>query len=127
MKGGTGKTVPPFALDLRDIMTDSNSVLGENFTTKTFTAEQLAGMGINIKPNDDQVDISVLQAKIDQQNDVISNFTNIENELRAQLTAAKAVNYDLLNALPVHGDEKKLSNEPTDAEDVDIDDLFGDK
>ena len=105
-------------------MTDGNGVLGENFTSKTFSVDQLLAMGIGVTKTDSEVDISVLQAKIDQQMQEINNFGKIENDLRSQLTAAKAANYDLLNALPVSGDEQKLSHEPSEAEDVDIDDLF---
>ena len=105
-------------------MTDGNGVLGENFTSKTFSVDQLLAMGIGVTKTDSDVDISVLQAKIDQQMQEINNFSKIESDLRSQLTAAKAVNYDLLNALPVSGDEQKLSHEPSEAEDVDIDDLF---
>ena len=105
-------------------MTDGNGVLGENFTSKTFSVDQLLAMGIGVTKTDSDVDISVLQAKIDQQMQEINNFSKIENDLRSQLTAAKAANYDLLNALPVSGDEQKLSHEPSEAEDVDIDDLF---
>ena len=105
-------------------MTDGNGVLGENFTSKTFSVDQLLAMGIGVTKTDSDVDISVLQAKIDQQTQEINNFSKIENDLRSQLTAAKAANYDLLNALPVSGDEQKLSHEPSEAEDVDIDDLF---
>ena len=105
-------------------MTDGNGVLGENFTSKTFSVDQLLAMGIGVTKTDSEVDISVLQAKIDQQTQEINNFSKIENDLRSQLTAAKAANYDLLNALPVSGDEQKLSHEPSEAEDVDIDDLF---
>ena len=105
-------------------MTDGNGVLGENFTSKTFSVDQLLAMGIGVTKTDSDVDISVLQAKIDQQMQEINNFGKIENDLRSQLTAAKAANYDLLNALPVSGDEQKLSHEPSEAEDVDIDDLF---
>ena len=105
-------------------MTDGNGVLGENFTSKTFSVDQLLAMGIGVTKTDSDVDISVLQAKIDQQMQEINNFGKIESDLRSQLTAAKAANYDLLNALPVSGDEQKLSHEPSEAEDVDIDDLF---
>ena len=104
------------------VINDTNNT---EFSTKTFTVDQLLSMGINVEKNQDQIELDTLRAKIAQQEEQLNNFTNVEKDLLNQLTASKAANFDLLNALPVHGDEKKLSDEPSETEDVDIDDLFG--
>lgn len=78
---------------------------------------------------DSSVDVSAFTAKIAQLESVIAERDATIADLGNQLTAAKAVNYDLLMAVPndaADTTENTTENEPDDDDGPDIDDLFGD-
>lgn len=69
------------------------------------------------------VDVSAYEAKIETLNATIAERDAALVASAAELTAAKAANYDLLMAVP--GTAEVVPDEVSDETDTDISDLFG--
>jgi len=77
---------------------------------------------------DATVDVSAFTAKIEQLTSELAAKDAAIADLGNQLVAAKAVNYDLLMAVPntETDTDNTTENEEADDDEPDIDDLFGD-
>ena len=73
-----------------------------------------------------ETDVSVYEAKISELNGVIAELGTTITALTADLTAAKAANYDLLMTPPGTAEPDSVESVGEDDSDTDIDDLFED-